>query len=145
VYDDRRCPVFSKVLLAIDGSEQSARAIETAVEFAKKMGSEVLVFHLHELISVSGGAHDFDVTEADAQLAVDAAKTLQDKGVKATSTRAQAFYGYTAQHIVEAANEFGADVIVMGSRGRSGLSGLLLGSVTQKVLHMTEKPVLVVP
>jgi nucleotide-binding universal stress UspA family protein len=137
--------MFSKLLLAVDGSEQSARAIETAADLAGAMGSQVLVFDVHELISVSGGAHDFDVAEEDARLAGEAAKALQDKGVKVTSTGGRAFYGHTAQHIVNAASEFGADMIVMGSRGRSGISGLLLGSVTHKVLNLTDKPVIVAP
>jgi nucleotide-binding universal stress UspA family protein len=58
--------------------------------------------------------------------------------------RAQEFYGLTPKVIVEAAEKFGADVIVMGSRGRSDLPGLLLGSVTHKVLSMTRVPVLVI-
>jgi len=53
-------------------------------------------------------------------------------------------FGHAARYIVESAREHDVDVIVMGSRGRSDLAGLVLGSTAHKVIHMSDKPVLVV-
>ncbi len=57
----------------------------------------------------------------------------------------EAFWKHTARTIVEAANRESASLIVMGSRGRSKLPALMLGSVAYEVLHLTNMPVLVVP
>jgi nucleotide-binding universal stress UspA family protein len=125
--------VFSKILLSVDGSEHSARAVEKARTLAEALGSEVLVFHVRETLP---GKYDIDLREV--------ANELKAAGLQANAQRESAFYGFTAQVVVAAAEQFSADVIVMGSRGRSNLTGLLLGSVTHKVLQLTRVPVLVV-
>ncbi len=53
-------------------------------------------------------------------------------------------FGYAARDIVDDAIEHDADVIVMGSRGRSDLAGFILGSTAHKVIHLTDRPVLIV-
>jgi nucleotide-binding universal stress UspA family protein len=58
---------------------------------------------------------------------------------------ARAGVGEAAHVVAEAAREEGADVIVVGTRGRGPLAGLLLGSVTQRLLHLAPCPVLAVP
>jgi nucleotide-binding universal stress UspA family protein len=133
--------VYSKILLTVDGSEPSGRAVTQAAALAEAMGSEVLVFHVRETLP---GKYDMDLREGEVDLAAEIAGDLKSKGVKAGSLRESAFYGFVAQVVVAAADQFGADVIVMGSRGRSDLKGVLLGSVTHKVLHLTHVPVLVV-
>ena len=136
--------MFSKVLLSVDGSEHSERAVEKVAELAESLGSEVLVFHVREMLPALGGQYDVDLQEADVDLASAAADQLKARGAQVSALREHGFYGYTPRLIVEAAKQFGADVIVMGSRGRSDLPGLLLGSVTHKVLHLTDVPVLIV-
>lgn len=136
--------MFTKVLLAVDGSEHSAHAVQMVADLAESMGSEVLVFHVREVMAARGGAYEVHLDEEEIDLAADIADSLQAKGVNVRSLRESGFYGFTPRLIVEAADAFNADVIVMGSRGRSDLPGLLLGSVTHKVLHLTSVPVLVV-
>jgi nucleotide-binding universal stress UspA family protein len=140
----RGAQMFEKIPLAVDGSENSAKAVDHVEDLARAMDSEVLVFHLREMLGVSGGAFDVDVTEQDADVAAQVAASLKERHVKASSLRRKEYYGRTAQEIVVQAHDFGADLIVMGSRGLSGLPGMLLGSVTQKVLHFTDIPVLVI-
>jgi len=53
-------------------------------------------------------------------------------------------FGYAAREIVNDAKEHDADVIVMGSRGRGDLAGIVLGSTAHKVIHLTDRPVLIV-
>ena len=53
-------------------------------------------------------------------------------------------FGYAARNIVDDAKEHDVDVIVMGSRGRGDLAGLILGSTAHKVIHLTDRPVLIV-
>jgi nucleotide-binding universal stress UspA family protein len=136
--------MYKKILLAVDGSESSAKAVDHVADLASAVGSEVLVFHLREMLAVTGGPVDVDVSEQDVDVAAQVADVLKERGVKATSLRRKEYYRRTAQEIVVQAHEWGADLIVMGSRGLSGLPGMLLGSVTQKVLHFADVPVLVI-
>jgi nucleotide-binding universal stress UspA family protein len=136
--------MFSRILFAVDGSADSKKAAKTVAELALAIGSEVLVFHLREMLAVSGGPVDVDVTEDDADVAAEIAAVLTEQGVNATSLRRREYYRRTPVEIVVQAHEWGAELIVMGSRGLSGLPGILLGSVTQKVLHLSDVPVLVI-
>ena len=136
--------MFRKILVPVDGSEHSGKALSLAKELASKFDSEVLVFHVREKSVGKGGSWDVDLTEEEVDIAEEAAQVLVAEGVKAKSERQSALYGHAAQKIVRAADENGADMIVMGSRGLSDWRGLLVGSVTHKVLHMAPCPVVVV-
>jgi nucleotide-binding universal stress UspA family protein len=65
-------------------------------------------------------------------------------GIKAHGVVRNTIYGYAAKEIVEDAKSLDAGVIIMGSRGRTDLAGLVLGSTAHKVIHLTDRPVLVV-
>ncbi len=69
---------------------------------------------------------------------------LTKAGVKAHGVVRTTLYGYAAREIVEDAKVHDVSLIVMGSRGRGDLAGLLLGSTAHKVIHLADRPVLVV-
>lgn len=73
------------------------------------------------------------------------AKELSDQGIETSVEMTAISVGGPAHSIAEIANEAGADVIVVGTRGHSTVSGLLLGGVTQRLLHIADRPVLAVP
>ena len=84
-------------------------------------------------------------SDAEAQSIVEhAAKELHDAGVKAHYEVRNTIYGQAGREIVDAARAHDAGVIVMGSRGRGDLAGLVLGSTAHKVIHFSDRPVLVV-
>ncbi len=136
--------MFEKVLLAIDGSEESKRAVETTSELATTMGSEVLVYHVMEREVNQGGIFDMEPQEVATQLVDEAVGNLTDAGVNASGEVNRGIYGRAAKEILDKAEAFDADLIVMGSRGLTDLTSVLVGSVTHKVLHLTQRPVLVI-
>jgi nucleotide-binding universal stress UspA family protein len=84
-------------------------------------------------------------TADDAQAEVDAAvEELTRAGIKAHGKVRNTIYGYAAREIVEDAKTLDVSVIIMGSRGRGDLAGLVLGSTADKVIHLADRPVLVV-
>jgi nucleotide-binding universal stress UspA family protein len=139
--------MYERLLVAVDYSEPSQRAVRAACELARLSGGEALVLSVTERQLLKGS----DSSAADSEEEEDARELLhqevavfEDAGVRASAQVRSVHVGRVAFHIVETAKEFGSDVIVMGSRGRSEFAALLLGSVTYKVLHMAEQPVLVV-
>jgi nucleotide-binding universal stress UspA family protein len=136
--------MFERMLLAIDGSEPSKRATEVAGDLARKTHAEVVVVHVKERDITWAGGIDLETPEDAHDLVDDTVRTLKDAGVSARGEVHSTVYGRAARVILEAANEVGADVIVMGSRGLSDMAGLVMGSVTHKVLHLARRPVLVV-
>jgi nucleotide-binding universal stress UspA family protein len=138
--------VYDKILLAVDHSEISDRAVVAARDLAVLSKGEVWVLHLREReMGAKTGVLSADETTDDANAAVAAAvEVLHEAGVKAHGEVRNTIFGYAAREIVNDAQEIGADVIVMGSRGRGGIAGLLLGSTAHKVIHLSDRPVLVV-
>ncbi len=81
----------------------------------------------------------------DAAAAVTSAvESLTQAGVRAHAVVRDTIFGHAASEIIEDAREHEAGIIVMGSRGRGDLAGLVLGSTAHKVIHLADRPVLVV-
>jgi nucleotide-binding universal stress UspA family protein len=137
--------MFEKIVLAVDGSEQSRKAVPLAADLAKKSDAEVIVVHVREHVVDLGGVWEQESRSRAAAIVDAACKELEAAGVTARADvrRSLAGSGRIAQEIIEAADEEDADLIVMGSRGVSDLRGLLLGSVAHKVLQLSSQPVLV--
>jgi len=138
--------MYDKILVAVDHSEMSGRAVLAARDLALLFKGEVWVLHLREReIAVKTGMAMTDETESDANAKVSAVvEKLAEAGVKAHGEVRTTLFGYAARDIVDDAIEHDADVIVMGSRGRSDLAGFILGSTAHKVIHLTDRPVLIV-
>lgn len=138
--------MFERILLAIDGSEPSDRATAVAARVARVHGSEVFVLHVREKEFLPrGGVVDVE-TSTDAMELIDSvAKRLKDEGVSVRAEIPATAIGRVAKVIVDTAEQEDAALIVMGTRGLSDWSGMILGSVTHRVLHLSGTPVLVVP
>jgi nucleotide-binding universal stress UspA family protein len=136
--------MFEKILLAIDGSDHSAKAVPVVGDLATKLGSQVSVLHVREREASKVGAFDLETAEEGSTVVEDAVNALKGRGVDALGEMVHTVYGNVAQQILATAEDEGASLIVMGSRGLSEWTGLLLGSVTQKVLHLGRIPVLVI-
>lgn len=135
--------MFRRILVAIDGSDYSQQALPSAIEVAKKFGSEVFVLHVSE--HDRGRAAAFSVeSPADAtKLVYDAVARLRGAGLTTSGVVHEVAVGHVAKDIVETACATGSDLIVTGSRGLSDVQGLLVGSVTHKVMQLSHVPVLV--
>lgn len=134
---------FRRILLAVDASPQSENAVEVVADFAPR-GAEVQVLHVWDLDKIDLGWWDAQ-THGEAQALVDGhAARLTEAGLRATGTLRAGVATHFAREIVAAAEQFGADLVAMGSRGRSDLGGLFLGSVSHEVVARTDRPVLIV-
>jgi len=138
--------MYDRILVAVDHSAISDRAVVAARDLAVLSKGEVWVLHLREReTGAKTGVLVIDETTDDANAAVGAAvDVLAQAGVKAHGEVRNTIFGYAAREIINDAEEVNADLIVMGSRGRGDLAGLLLGSTAHKVIHLSDRPVLVV-
>ncbi|WP_313313508.1 universal stress protein [Pulveribacter sp.] len=144
--------MFKHILIPVDGSETSMKALAKAAELAKVFGSAVTAMYVIDPYPFTGVGADFaygqaqylSAATAEANTALDAAKTaLSQAGV--ANINVLVGEGHAIHDgIVRAVENTGADLIVMGSHGRRGLEKLVLGSVTQRVLGAAHIPVLVV-
>jgi nucleotide-binding universal stress UspA family protein len=142
--------MFKKILLPTDGSELSAKALAGAVEMAAKLGAGLVGMTVIEPYSYSSLSEyrpeSFEDYEARMeQLAKERLEKLEAAAkaanVQIETVVAKSFSPYEA--IIETAAKNGCDAIFMASHGRRGLSAVLLGSETQKVLTHSTIPVLV--
>lgn len=146
--------MFKKILIPTDGSALAAQAANKGICFARSIGAEVVALYVTQpfaaTVGFDGMAAAYAITDEDydksaAEQAQKYLKAVMDRastaGVKAT-TRAVSNFN-VADGIVQAVEEDGCDLIFIGSHGRSGLSRLLLGSVTIKVLSLAKTAVLV--
>jgi nucleotide-binding universal stress UspA family protein len=138
--------MYGKILVAVDQSEISDRAVLAARDLATLSNGEVWVLHLREReIATKTGVVLTDETMEDAKAEVAGAiEVLTQAGVKAHGEVGHTLYGHAARSIVDSAIEHDVDVIVMGSRGRGDLAGLILGSTAHKVIHLTDRAVLII-
>jgi nucleotide-binding universal stress UspA family protein len=132
--------MFSRILIAVDGSKHSEKGIDMGKNLARSFGSEVIVLHVPERPATRFAA---GTAEEDTGLADEVARSLKDASIDARAETMRAFTGQVGDTIAEVADANDADLIVMGSRGLSNLQGTVMGGKTQQLLHHTHRPVLV--
>ncbi len=138
--------MYERVLVGLDRSQHAQRALEAARELATLADGDVRVLHIREgQVAFGRGGPLEDDSEDSAEALVDAAvKQLADAGLRATGSVRAALSGAVAGDIIDEAKEWGAGVIVLASRGLTDLEGILVGSTTHQVIHLSQIPVLVV-
>ena len=139
--------MYSKIIWATDGSAAADAALPQVRGLASAEGTVVVVLHCNETM-VGPRAYGLDVTidETDIREKIkEQGAQLEREGFNVTTEFVAGRSGIAAHAIADAAKENGADLIVVGTRGHTALGGLLLGSVTQRLLQVTPCPVLAVP
>lgn len=142
---------INTILVPTDFSEDAAQAVKAASEFAKKFGSKVVLLHAYHVMiplpAPMGSAYTLpdgfleDLrTQAIAQVEAEAEK-LSESGIESTGI---AVSEPASLAIVAEANRLPADLIVMGTRGLTGLKHVALGSVAERVVRTAPCPVLTV-
>lgn len=143
--------MFKRILVPTDGSDITARAVDTAVALAKQLGAQVVALSVKEpfpydLMSEMQPVAPQDFFDAQERIATSRIRQVQDScaaaGVVCEPHTVEAHRPWEA--IIGLATSAGCDLLVMASHGRRGVSALLLGSETQKVLTHSSVPVLVV-
>lgn len=139
-----------RVLVPVDGSELSRFAAEYAVRMAAAQGSDVVFLHVVDREVITALTHRGTVSEIAArqQLMDNGAVYLQDAARFAdeggVAHQEQVHEGDPAAAILDAAARIRADIIVMGRLGRHGARRMLMGSITQRVIECSDRPVLVI-
>ncbi len=137
--------MYDKILVAVDHSPATDRVLAAATELASMSRGEVWVLHVREREVIPRLGLVPTESDAEAEAGVKAAvSALAEAGLVAHAEVVDVVYGHAAREIIEMARQHDAGVIVMGSRGRSDLAGLVLGSTAHKVIHLADRPVLVV-
>jgi nucleotide-binding universal stress UspA family protein len=137
--------MYERLLVAVDHSDVSARVLAAAKDLASLSKGKVWVLHLREreVIAQMGDVPSESDQEAQ-QAVIDGIDMLKQAGIDAEGEVRNTTFGHAAREILADAKEHDADVIIMGSRGRGDLAGAVLGSTAHKVIHLTDRPVLVV-
>lgn len=137
--------MFRHILVPTDFGDASTRAREIALELARRFDARVTLLHVWAVPSAAyaeGLAWPTEDLEAAAQRALDAELAAAVKVYPSTQARLRV--GVAWDRILESAKELGADLIVMGTHGRRGISRLVLGSVAEKLVRTSPVPVLTV-
>jgi nucleotide-binding universal stress UspA family protein len=140
--------MFKKVLWATDGSDAADRALVHAKAFATEGSAPLVAVYVEEFTLPGKGGGSLPVHANEDELRTKIEGQIAELGANGLTasvewTKSQA--GGAAHAIADVAERENADVIVLGTRGHTPLAGLLLGSVTQRLLHIAPCPVLAVP
>jgi len=140
--------MFRRILCATDGSEHGDRAFRQAARMARDSDGELHLVHVIERIPGGSRLGGQDVIlnefEIDARIVRQAEEMAEQAGVTAEVHLVRGA-GHPARQLAELAERIDADLIVLGSRGHAPFAGVVLGSFTQQLLHVTGRPVLALP
>lgn len=152
--------IMKKVLIALDYNPSAEKIAETGYSLARAIGAEVYLIHVvaepnyyssleySPIMGYSGfsspdmlmGVDDDEVKQASLDFLEQSKKHLGDEQITIMLGE-----GDSAEAILKAAKELGADIIVMGTHSRRGLDKILMGSIAEKVLHQADVPLLIIP
>jgi nucleotide-binding universal stress UspA family protein len=134
---------FQKILIAVDESPLGAHAADQGVVLARSLGAEIAFVNVVAPLPGVDGVPPTALREEGER----AAHGLLEAAASRASAPALRFvrYGHAAREIIAAAEDWGADAIVLGTHGRSALTRALLGSVAEGVLSQSRRPVVLIP
>ena len=147
--------MYSRILVAVDGSETSKHALEHAITLAKSLSATLRMVHVVDMNWLPLGPEIAIDTKTIAKArrsagekVIEAVREIADKAefeaeaeLKETETPTQ----HVAEAIVNEASSWPADVVVLGTHGRRGVQRFLLGSVAEQTARRSSVPVLLVP
>ena len=140
--------MFSKVLVAVDGSDNSFRALDMALLLSEKLGAKVTAIHVMEDIPVSYIVSEkllreiVDAYKRENQLTLSKCSEIATK--KGLTIKTKLLQGNPGSIILDFCEKEKYDIIIMGSRGIGKFKELVLGSVSSKVLHHSSCHVLII-
>ena len=146
--------MFTKILIATDGSDHASHALKYAIESAVKWDAQLIILTvIPPLRPILPDPNDFlptyipdfeeDLEKSYKSALEEAVKTVEKEGPN-IKVEARLEKGRPSDIIVAIAETENVDLIVMGSRGLGGISGTVLGSISQAVVHLCTKPILIV-
>jgi len=143
---------YKKILVPVDGSQTSQAGLKEAISLAKTQGAKLRILHVIDvapILNIPEGGVDFGLLEDEVKRAgkeiIDAAVSAATKqGVRAEIAMPESLGEPAAEIIIDEALRWKADLIVIGTHGRSGLKRILLGSVAELVVRSAQAPVLLV-
>lgn len=137
--------MFSNILVAVDGSESAKKAFERSIYLAQKCNSRIDLVHVVQCEVGGDSANTFEIID---KLKEKAKKMLEEYKIQAAEKNVPiqitVIQGDPAKAIIELAQAKSYDLIIMGTRGKTAFQELLIGSVSQKVMHHASCPVMVV-
>jgi len=143
--------LFSRILVALDGSDYSLKALNFAVDLARKYQSQLVLVHvvMRQIYAINPPeagilAGTAIVRELEAEGKAILAKGEETVSAQGLPVEIRLRQGVPAEELLRAAGEEKADLMVLGSRGLSQVKAFLLGSVSDKVSHHAKCPVLIV-
>ena len=144
--------MYKKILVPIDGSESSNRGLQEALRLARHHGARLQVLHVADVLIMSpaleGGRYVAGalqtLREEGKSIVAKALAQARKRGVTADAVILEIVGGRAADLIVEQAKKWRADLIVVGTHGRRGLSRLFMGSDAEQVVRTAPVPVLTV-
>ena len=138
--------MFEVIIWASDGSEHADSALEYARRLAEANSARLVAAHVREVAVGRAAGYPLQLDEEDVERKIQGqVEDLKGAGIDASFEQRGATAGGAAHALAELAGEVAARLIVVGTRGQGPISGLLLGSVTQRLLHVAPCPVLAVP
>lgn len=146
--------MYKRIAVAVDGSKTSDAALAEGIKLAKEMGASILLIHACEEMPVimQPDATSLVDTEMLMQAIVKAGKALLQKnsdmahsaGLAAETQLIETYVGRAGSEVTQAAQKWGADLLVVGTHGRKGFAHLLMGSVAENVMRTATMSVLLV-
>jgi nucleotide-binding universal stress UspA family protein len=140
---------IKRILCPIDFSDHSIHALDHAVAFAKWYGSSITVIHVRPPAPVpypaGPGMVATFLTPQERAALLDSMNQIQQEHCNGAPCTVEVIEGPATMEILARAESMRADLVVMGTHGRSGFERLMLGSITEKVLRRAARPVLTVP
>lgn len=145
--------MYKRILVPVDGSETSHQALASAIALARESQGAIRLLHVVEELAYLTGYDQFGgysgallkaMRENGDRILEDAAARVREAGVACESVLFDTFGQHLGETVAKAASQWNADLVVVGTHGRRGVSKLLLGSGAEQVIRQAPVPVLVI-